>query len=121
MLVIQYCEQRGDKHMNNKFTMELVWHNCLTYPPKEYWNDNLYVTDGTCVHSVKYNKEHGWWSRTTGDYLPFDLLWEYWWADIEQTVKCEPRFVEGKWDIKNPALDVRTSSISTGTHWGLGR
>ena len=80
--------------MNNKFTMELVWHNCHDYPPKEYWNDNLYVTDGECVHSVKYDKERGWWSREAGDYLPFDLLWKYWWADIEQTVQGEPRFKE---------------------------
>lgn len=78
--------------MKNKFKMELTWHNCLTYPPKEYWNDNLYVTDGTCVHSVEYHKERGWWSRELGDYIPFNILHKYWWADIEQTVITSNEF-----------------------------
>jgi hypothetical protein len=73
----------------NKFKIELVWHNCYDCPPEEYWNDNLYVTDGKYIHSVEYNKEYGWWSRELGDYLPFDSIWKYWWADLEQTVnKC---------------------------------
>lgn len=80
--------------MKNKFKIELTWHNCLTCPPEEYWNDDLYVTDGEYLHSVKYSKEFGWWSRETGDYLPFDLLWKYWWADLNQTVNNCSEFKE---------------------------
>ena len=76
----------------NKFVMELVWHNCLNHPPKEFWNNRLYVTDGKYLHEVEYNQERGWWSKDLGDYLPFELLWKYWWADLEQTVQNVPRF-----------------------------
>ena len=76
----------------NKFVMELVWHNCYDCPPEEYWNDDLYITRGDFVHSAKYDKERGWWSRELGDYIPIDILWEYWWADLNQTVQNVPRF-----------------------------
>lgn len=76
----------------NKFVMELVWHNCYSCPPEEWRNDYLYVTDGKTFHSVKYSKDRGWWSRELGDYIPIDVLWEYWWADIEQTIQDEHRF-----------------------------
>lgn len=33
----------------DKFTMELVWHNCLTQHPKEFENNALIVTDGNNV------------------------------------------------------------------------
>lgn len=75
-----------------KFTMELVWHNCYEYPPKEDYNDNLYITNGTLVHRAEYSTEDGWYDFRTGDYLSFELLWEYWWADMEQTVQGERRF-----------------------------
>ena len=77
-----------------KFTMELVWHNCYEYPPIESHNDNLYITNGHWVHRAEYSIEDGWYDFRTGDYLPFELLWEYWWADMEQTVQGEPRFKE---------------------------
>ena len=75
-----------------KFTMELVWHNCHGYPPSESRNDNLYITNGHWVHRAEYSIEDGWYDFRTGDYLPFELLWKYWWADMEQTVQGEPRF-----------------------------
>ena len=36
----------------NKFSMELVWHNCLTYKPEEKFNQELYVTDGTKFYLI---------------------------------------------------------------------
>jgi hypothetical protein len=80
--------------MNNKFTIELVWHNCKTHPPKEDRNDYLYVSDGEFVNSVKYSKDKGWFVREVGSYLSIDVLNEYWWADIEQTVQGDFRFRE---------------------------
>ena len=50
----------------NKFVMELVWHNCYDCPPKEFWNNKLYVTNGEYIHEVEYNQERGWWSRELG-------------------------------------------------------
>lgn len=76
----------------NKFVMELVWHNCLNYPPKEFWNNKLYVTNGECIHEVEYHKERGWWSKELDDYIPFNELSHYWWADLEQTVRDVPKF-----------------------------
>lgn len=81
--------------MNNKFTIELVWHNCKTNPPSEDKNDYLYISDGGFVNSVKYSKDKGWFVREVGSYLPIDVLHEYWWADIEQTVQGESRFRDG--------------------------
>lgn len=34
-----------------------------------------------------YEKARGWYNKETGDYLPFELIWKYWWADMEQTVR----------------------------------
>ena len=36
----------------NKFAVELVWHNCLTYKPEEKFNQELYVTDGTKFYLI---------------------------------------------------------------------
>ena len=76
----------------NKFTIELVWHNCYDYPPKEHWNKNLYISDGTYVSKVWYDKQYGWWEYDKGDYIPQEELNKHWWADIEQTVQGEKRF-----------------------------
>lgn len=72
--------------MKNKFKIELTWHNCLTYPPKEYWNKNLYISDGTYVSGVEYDKQYGWFDQSMGDYIPYQELYKYWWADLNQTV-----------------------------------
>ena len=80
--------------MKNKFKMELTWHNCQTYPPSEAYNDNLVATDGTNVFKVKYDRLTGWLNLNTIKPLPFELLWEYWWADLEQTVRGCSEFKE---------------------------
>ena len=79
-----------------KFTMELVWHNCETYPPKEDYNDYLIVSDGVGVCEVCWDKEKGFYyfNRVFG-YQP--LIGNYkkmWWADVRQTVQNELMFRE---------------------------
>lgn len=69
-----------------KFKMELTWHNCYECPPEESFNDNLIVTDGKRVFKVKYDKNVGWFDLDNVNFLPFELIWSYWWADITQTV-----------------------------------
>ena len=76
----------------NKFVMELVWHNCADCPPREFWNNKLYVTNGEYIHEVEYFQERGWWSKEMGDYIPANELSRFWWADLEQTVQNVPRF-----------------------------
>ena len=78
----------------NKFVMELVWHNCETYPPKEDYNDFLIVSDGTDICESRWNKEEGFscFSKQFG-YRP--LVGNYktmWWADLKQTIQNIPRF-----------------------------
>lgn len=75
----------------NKFTMELVWHNCLTNPPKEFSNNNLIVTDGSNVFRMSWNKAEGYFILGLEK---IDNLKNWWWADIEQTVQGEPKFRE---------------------------
>jgi len=72
--------------------MELVWHNCETYPPKEIWNNNLYATDGEFVFRVDYEKKYGWYDLRTFEYIPKNVWNKFWWADIQQTVRNEPKF-----------------------------
>lgn len=73
--------------MKDKFTMPLTWHNCYSCPPEEQWNDKLWATDGNRVFPVVYDRENGWYDKEAREYLPFELIWKYWWADIEQTVR----------------------------------
>lgn len=80
--------------MNNKFTMELVWHNCRTYPPKEKYNPKLFITDGADVYTISYSLAKGFYDEYVCRSIPSDVLHLYWWADIEQTVQGEPRFKE---------------------------
>ena len=75
-----------------KFVMPLVWHNCYDYPPEESWNEKLWVTDGKYVFPVMYEKARGWYNKEAGDYLPFELIWKYWWADLEQTIRSCSEF-----------------------------
>jgi hypothetical protein len=70
----------------NKFKMELTWHNCHFCPPKEDYNDNLYITSGQSVHRAEYSKDEGWYDFRIGDYINFEYLRGFWWADIEQTI-----------------------------------
>lgn len=84
--------------MDNKFTMELVWHNCLSYPPKEFENDNLIVTNGKYVFYLSWHRAEGYWitTKNTCQPLNFSELENWWWADIEQTVQGDIRFISKK-------------------------
>lgn len=76
-----------------KFTMELVWHNCLTNPPKEFSNNNLIVTDGNIVEGMSWNKAEGYFiAENEWSLKKLDNLENWWWADIEQTVQGESKF-----------------------------
>ena len=79
--------------MNNKFTMELVWHNCKTCPPKESYNPRLLVTDGAIIHEMIWDEAFEGFLKI-GLEIRGDDLNKYWWADIRQTVQGEPRFKE---------------------------
>ena len=76
----------------NKFTMELVWHNCLTYKPEEKFNQELYVTDGTKFYKVVYKNDVGF----VGDGIFIDdtIAKDYWWADLLQTINHTSGFKE---------------------------
>ena len=78
----------------NKFTMELVWHNCKTYPPKEFKNNNLIATNGTEVFGLSWHRAEGYFIAKGHKFVPIKLLDlpNWWWADIEQTVQGESKF-----------------------------
>lgn len=80
--------------MIDKFTISLVWHNCETHPPKEDWNECLFVSDGKYVVPVLYNSQHGWFNRSINSYIPQHELRRYWWADLERTVRNSIEFTE---------------------------
>lgn len=81
--------------MYEKFTMGLVWHNCKTYPPEEFSNNNLIVTDGNIVESMSWNRAAGYFIAENECCLKrLDNLENWWWADIEQTVQEEEKFRE---------------------------
>ena len=85
--------------MKDKFTMELVWHNCETHPPKEAENDHLIATDGVDVYEAFWYAPDGFLirSRQTGRWSGFDNgNDEWWWADVRQTVQGDRRFNEHK-------------------------
>lgn len=71
----------------DKFKMELTWHNCKTYPPKEIYNPWLIYTDGNNIDSFAYYKKYGF-------PVTDDELHKYWWADISRTVRESIKFEE---------------------------
>ena len=71
--------------MKDKFTTELVWHNCLTHPPREDFNANLCATNGRTAFGVKYDKGE-WYDREFDVIIPQYMLEDFWWADIVQTI-----------------------------------
>lgn len=75
---------------NIKFTMNLVWHNCLECPPKESYNNYLFMTDGLCVWDVVYR--NGEWLTIADCIESIDITENHYWADIEQTVRDDVRF-----------------------------
>lgn len=78
-----------------KFTMELVWHNCKTNPPKETENDFLIATNGVDVYEAAWYAPDGFMvqhkpiGRWYGLYEDLD---KWYWADIRQTVQGDIRF-----------------------------
>ena len=78
-----------------KFKMELTWHNCLECPPEECTNDYLIATDGTDVFEAFWYRPDGFMirgkDRWHGLYKGLD---KWYWADIKQTVRGEPKFKE---------------------------
>ena len=82
--------------MTRKFTMELVWHNCYLYPPREERNNKLYVTDGVEIFKASYDIEHGWSVEffDTKAILTLNGMRKFWWADINQTLQADSRFIE---------------------------
>lgn len=81
--------------MYDRFTMELVWHNCKTNPPKEFSNNALIVTNGNDVFGMSWHKTEGYFiSDDYGHLRPLEYkhLDSWYWADIEQTVQNEVKF-----------------------------
>jgi hypothetical protein len=74
--------------------MQLTWHNCETYPPKENRNNTLYATDGSYVFDVIYDVNDGWFDLAAHNYIPKDVLNKFWWADLNQTVQKTHEFME---------------------------
>lgn len=75
---------------NIKFTMGLVWHNCLEHPPEELHNDYLFLTDSVNVFPVVYDALFGWYDIVDESYVNIDP--HHYWSDIEQTVQRDERF-----------------------------
>lgn len=71
----------------DRFKMELTWHNCKTYPPKEAFNSFLIITNGRSVDYCAYYNKYGF-------PVPENKLHEYWWADISRTVRESQEFKE---------------------------
>lgn len=80
--------------MKNKFQMPLTWHNCYSCPPEEPWNDDLWVTNGVWVFPAEYIKTRGWYDKNTKECLPFEMLSDYYWADLKRTVRGCPELKE---------------------------
>ena len=83
--------------MYDKFAMELVWHNCETYPPEEFANDSLIITNGHIVEPMDWHRSKGYIildEKYGHKILDYKHLKNWWWADIEQTVQDEVKFRE---------------------------
>ena len=82
--------------MKDKFKVNLVWHNCKTYPPEEDWNDQLIVTDGEHTTLAQYDKPDIWWDLIVGERIPVRYLSEYWWADVRQTMAASIELMDAR-------------------------
>ena len=77
--------------------MELVWHNCLTYPPKEDYNSCLLLSNGIDIFDAEYfsktySEEEKWVFKGSSEFVPHDLLCTCYWADMRQTVEKTNEF-----------------------------
>ena len=78
-----------------KFTMELVWHNCLECPPEEVVNDHIIATDGTAVCEAFWYRPDGFMIRGKDRWHGvYKDLEKWYWADIKETIQSDPRFKE---------------------------
>lgn len=78
--------------LKDKFTMELVWHNCITCPPTE--NHNYFImSNGDDWWPVEYWAGSGWFLYS-GLQFSKDELSKLYWADISQTAKGTVEFQE---------------------------
>lgn len=79
--------------MTNKFTMELVWHNCDTHPPKEFENNTLIATNGTEVFGLSWHRAEGYFILKEHKIVQIRIseLSNWWWADIEQTIQTHKK------------------------------
>lgn len=82
--------KESESMKNIKFTMNLVWHNCLECPPEESHNSCLFMTDSVNVFPVTYDNVSGWYDIVDG--CRADVNSHHYWADIEQTVQGDERF-----------------------------
>lgn len=78
--------------MCNKFTMELVWHNCKTCPPEEDHNFCLVLSDGEGFWIVEYYAQYGWFEKSCGLQFNKEDLSRLYWADLSQTIKKTNEF-----------------------------
>jgi hypothetical protein len=77
----------------DKFTMELVWHNCKTHQPKETVNEKLVMTDGYKVFEAFWYRPDGFMIRVKDRWHGvYEDLNKWYWADIRQTVRGDSRF-----------------------------
>ena len=77
----------------DKFKMELTWHNCKTYPPKEDFNSHLLVTDGWDIKEMRWVKSDGVFVNKYSEIKDEELI-NWWWADIVQTAHNTKEFKE---------------------------
>jgi hypothetical protein len=82
--------------MKDKFNINLVWHNCKTYPPEEVWNDQLCVTDGVYTTVTQYEKPDLWIDLIAAERIPVRDLSEYWWADVRQTMAASIELMDAR-------------------------
>ena len=71
-----------------KMKMELVWHNCKTCPPKEEYNECLYVWDGHDVLPVEWYGNAYHFIRSDdfqSHYIEAEKSGDLWWADLSLT------------------------------------
>jgi hypothetical protein len=81
-----------------KFVMPLTWHNCKTYPPSEIENSFLLITNGENTYGASWHKASGYYIAYNEEDVVLDVTaWEnWWWADIEQTIKGCAEFTTNK-------------------------
>ena len=84
--------------------MELVWHNCITHPPKEDYNSCLLLSNGLDIFyaeyfSKTYSLKENWVYKGTTEFVSHDLLNECYWADMRQTISKSKDFIETRSQI----------------------